>query len=185
MLEPFEFYTRSGQMVIVRRVTPDDLSRLVYLLGQLSERTRRLRYFLPRPLDGAAGQAEAQRIAQGHTGAYLTLVATVRAAWGEAIVGVAELARSAEGATRGELAVLVHDDYQGDGVGSVLVWLTLETAGLSGVATVEADVLEDNRAILRILDRLRVAYTSRTSYGERHLAIRPLSVPNHHQLKTC
>jgi GNAT superfamily N-acetyltransferase len=175
-IEPFEFYTRSGQPVVIRRVTLADLPRLTDLLSQLSERTRRLRYFLPRPLDGAAGLAEAQRLSQGHAGAYLTLIATVQRADDEKIIGVAELARPAEGATSGELALLVHDDYQREGIGSVLMWLILEIAGLSGVATVEADTLEENTAIPRIMDRLRVPYTSRTRYGERHLVLNPTSL---------
>ncbi len=67
-------------------------------------------------------------------------------------VGVADLGVSANGTV--DLGVLVEDAWQCRGVGTCLVASLLDRARANGVATVHADVLGDDRFILRVLRRI-------------------------------
>jgi GNAT superfamily N-acetyltransferase len=67
-------------------------------------------------------------------------------------VGAATLGVGATGVL--ELAVLVEDAWQRRGIGTLLAESLLERAWASGVTTVHADVLSDDRYILETLRRL-------------------------------
>src|SRR5436309_3182204 len=72
--EPIAFRTRDRRPVTLRRVRPGDTALLADLLGRLSERTWRLRYFTARPPASEAAWREAGRMTRGHAGGHLTLV---------------------------------------------------------------------------------------------------------------
>ena len=55
-----------------------------------------------------------------------------------------------------EFAVTVIDAYQGRGLGTLLVRLLLEAARSVGVEVLRGYVLEDNTAMLRILQRFAI-----------------------------
>jgi GNAT superfamily N-acetyltransferase len=74
-------------------------------------------------------------------------------AWcGSACVGVADLAVSATGTL--DLGVLVEDAWQRRGIGTRLTASLLDNARANSATTVHADVLGDNRFILRALGRI-------------------------------
>jgi GNAT superfamily N-acetyltransferase len=75
-----------------------------------------------------------------------------RLAWyGSTCVGVAALGVSATGIV--DLGLLVEDAWQRRGIGTRLVSSLLDGARAKGVTTVHADVLSDDRFILRVLRR--------------------------------
>ncbi|MFD0890383.1 GNAT family N-acetyltransferase, partial [Streptosporangium algeriense] len=72
------------------------------------------------------------------------------------------------GATVGaevEIAVVVADAWQGQGIGSRLVRRLLRRASVNGARTVNMDVLGDNHRVLAMIRRLWPEAVTRTSRG--------------------
>jgi N-acetylglutamate synthase-like GNAT family acetyltransferase len=77
---------------------------------------------------------------------------TLLAWYGSACVGVGTLGVDASGIV--ELAALVEDARQRRGIGTQLTEALLDSARASGVSGVHADVLGDDRFILKVLRRI-------------------------------
>ena len=70
---------------------------------------------------------------------------------GEEELIVADCRLLEDGVNRAELAIVVADDYQGIGLGRLLVELTMRLAGDRGFAKVHADVRYDNSPMALLL----------------------------------
>jgi RimJ/RimL family protein N-acetyltransferase len=163
---PELLHTRLGLPVSLRRVEPADGALLVELLQRLSVRTRQLRYFSPRSFTLETAWAEAERMVRGHAGAHLTLIASSPQTNYEQVIGVAELVPVAGDPTAASVAMVVRDDHQGRGIGRALAEQLARCARATGIATIHADLLAENRAMRRLLEVLGASYTAVTRYGE-------------------
>lgn len=153
--ERIETRLRDGTRVLIRTVEPTDKPGFVAGLDRLSPRSRYLRFHT------GLEQLSAQQLA------YLTEVDQVdHVAW-VAIdiddpdapgIGVARFVRLADEPTVAEAAITVLDEYQGRGLGTLLLSLLAESAVERGVETFRAYVLGENSAILRVFDRLGPRY---------------------------
>lgn len=159
------FVTHEHRRLYLRRVRHDDAPALADLLLRLSDRTRRLRSLAPRHDSLGDAWREAERICGGHRGAQLALVAVAPRAWGNEILAVAELVPDAVDPATGHLAVVVRDDRQAQGIGTTLVRHLLARASGGWLTTVRADLLAENTAARRLLDRLGLPLTARTRDG--------------------
>jgi GNAT superfamily N-acetyltransferase len=83
-------------------------------------------------------------------------------------VGVARFVRTGDDVA--EPAVVVIDDWQGRGVGTVLLNALVDRAREEGITTFEALVLANNRKAIEVLERLGTA-RQRPEGGEVHLTI--------------
>lgn len=137
-----------------------DLPALLEMLTRCSAATLQRRFHGP-----SDGVAYLTRVAAGGDASDTVL------AWlGEQCVGAATLAGSGDDV---ELGVLVEDAWQRRGVGTRLVRRLVERARAAGVTVLRADVLGEDRFILRALSRiddLRVScesgvYTARVKLG--------------------
>jgi RimJ/RimL family protein N-acetyltransferase len=164
-VQPIMFQSLRGLLVAVRQVVPADTSLLAELLCRLSKRTLQLRYMSGRPFSGDAIWQEAARMAQGHTHDHLTLVATVRRHGDDEAIAVAELVRDRQTPTAGEIALVVCDDEQNQGIGSFLLWQLVSAAQRSGVTRLHGTMLAENRASLRLIRALGLPHTAKPSYG--------------------
>lgn len=156
--------TRRGRDVHIRHIRPADAPLLEDLFERLSPETRRLRFMMPvgdPPADRV--RAEARRLADVRGRDEDALVATAREGEHERIVAVARLCRSA---AAGELAIVVRDDYQGEGLGRVLLDRLIKLARAWGVARVEALTLSENTAMRQLLRTAGLPLASQTSRGE-------------------
>src|SRR2546421_4739826 len=136
-------------MVDIRAIAIGDAERLRAFDARLSERSRQLRYhgWMP-PLT-----AERARVL-AHTGsAHCALVATTSGATAR-IVADCRVSVIPDLPDTGELAIAVADDFQGVGLGRALLERTLAGAAGRGLATVLADVREDNVPMARLLTDL-------------------------------
>lgn len=70
-----------------------------------------------------------------------------------------------------DAAFLVRDDYQGKGIGTILMNTLVEAARERGIAGFTADVLVDNAGMLRIFHKCGYAVESEMEGGEYHLKI--------------
>ena len=140
-----------GTWVVVREVRPGDAAALKRLVGRLSDRTIRLRFFGPMK---ELSDAQARRFAEVDGVDRFALVA-LDPEDEEEIVAVVRYER--EGGTDGaEYAALVEDRWQGRGLGLSLTRALVEAARERGVRHLHAYVLPENKVMLGLLRRLEL-----------------------------
>jgi acetyltransferase len=179
--QPFMFHTARGVSVAVREAMPADRALLAELLGRLSKRTLELSYMSSRPFSAEVIWQEAGRLAQGHTDNHVTLVATVRRHGQDEVIAVGELVRDRQTPDAGEIGLVVRDDQQRQGIGSVLLWHLLRAAQRRGVTRLHANLLAENRVVRRLRQGLGLPYTATMSHGEIEAII---SVPAQFEQQT-
>jgi RimJ/RimL family protein N-acetyltransferase len=175
--QPLTFRTLRGQRVAARQAMATDTLLLAELLHQLSERARQLRYMTSRHFSAEAIWSEAERMTRGHSPDHTTLVATIQLNEYEEVVAVAELVRDQHDPTVAEIALVVRDDEQQQGIGMFLLRHLVGVAQSSGIRCLSANMLAENSAMLRLIRTLGLSYTATTRYGETQVLI---SLPGHH-----
>ena len=166
-LEPDLVRLRNGAMVRLRPIRPDDAARLMALCHRLSARTVYRRFFSPRRLL----LEDAQAFANVDYRERMAIVAEVEAGQDAALIGAARYAPSAE-AGIADIGLVVEDDWQGLGLGPILLDSILRAGEQLGIQQFSADVLLDNRRALRLLARATITTQRTTSDGVTHLVFR-------------
>ncbi len=137
---------RDGRMVTVSPITPAAKPLIVSAMANLSEQTSRRRFFTARY---RLSEAELERMTALDGISAFALGAVARDAGGTARgVGVARYSRDAGDPTAAEMAVLVVDDYQGVGLGRLLVTRLVAEAQSRGIDRLHALVLPDNDVVI-------------------------------------
>jgi GNAT superfamily N-acetyltransferase len=152
--------------VEIRPIEPDDRDALARGFDRLSEQSRYRRFLSPR---GPLSQAELSYLTEVDHHDHEALVAVDPET--EEGVGVARFIRSPEDPAVAELAVAVADDWQGQGVGSVLAAELAKRARDEGITCFTALALAENDAILGLLQDLGEVRTGRTQLGTVELAV--------------
>lgn len=138
-----------GATLRLRPIRPDDEPRLVELFHRLSSRTVFQRFF--RTYDRLPEHWYRQ-FANVDYRTRLALVAEDHRAGGS----LRAVARYEPGEAPGttEIAIVVEDGWQGRGLGTLLLDALLAAAEARGLRRFTADVLADNRAMLRVLSQV-------------------------------
>jgi GNAT superfamily N-acetyltransferase len=152
--------------VEIRPIEPDDRDALARGFDRLSEQSRYRRFLSPR---GPLSQAELSYLTEVDHHDHEALVAVDPET--EEGVGVARFIRSPEDPAVAELAVAVADDWQRQGVGSVLAAELAKRARDEGITCFTALALAENDAILGLLQDLGEVRTGRTQLGTVELAV--------------
>ena len=139
-----------GTTLIVRPIRPDDKPLLVRGLSELSELSVHRRFLSAKPRFSSAELRYLTEV-DGHDH-----VAFVVQRPGECyrLLGVARWVRLEEDSDTAEAAIVVADDWQGRGVGSVLAKALAEEARRQGVSRFTATILSDNRPAQRLMAKL-------------------------------
>jgi GNAT superfamily N-acetyltransferase len=156
----------SAPRVEIRPIEPDDRDALARGFDRLSEQSRYRRFLSPR---GPLSQAELSYLTEVDHHDHEALVAVDPET--EEGVGVARFIRSPEDPAVAELAVAVADDWQRQGVGSVLAAELAKRARDEGITCFTALALAENDAILGLLQDLGEVRTGRTQLGTVELAV--------------
>jgi acetyltransferase len=127
--------------VLLRALTPEDAAHVQTFVRGLSSRSRYERFFT------SIAELSPKQLERITAGAGLSLGAFDAAG---RLVGLAEYARSSE--REAEFAIVVADEWQGQGLGAQLVGALLEHAKRSGIARLAGVTHTRNRA-MRILAR--------------------------------
>jgi RimJ/RimL family protein N-acetyltransferase len=162
---------KDGQGVLVREVVPRDAEKIAELLTRLSAQTFYLRFLRP-PGDESLIWRTAVDFAKSRSPEYLSLVALSYEKGDAHAVALIQLVSSPKRSHVGELAIVVRDDYQRQGLGQALCRLLFPLATASGIYELEAIALAENQRILGMLRRLDVKFTSRVSSGERQISMK-------------
>lgn len=145
-----------GTSVSLRLTRPTDASRVRAFLETLSEPSRHRRFL--------SGMGEVPDSIVRHFTFYeprerLMLAATAPSDGTEAIVGLADVALLDTGLA--EIAVVVGDEQQGKGVGSLLCEAVASLALQRGATHLKATMAADNHAMLRLMERIGPTVRSR------------------------
>ena len=139
-----------GTEVLLRPIRPEDEPLERELLATLSEEAMRWRFFSAvRPLDHDWLILFCNIDYDRH----MAIVAEVRGKGKRRIIGVARLIRNPVFVTA-EFAVLVHDAYQGRGLGYKLTETLIEIGRRGGLEEIEGQVLTDNSRMLKMCKKL-------------------------------
>ncbi len=134
--------TRAGTVVRVRPIRPDDAAALIAFHSALSAHTVYLRFFGFHPVLTAT---EVERFTQVDYADRLALVALV----GTRMVGVGRYDRIPR-TSEAEVAFIVDDDYQHQGIGTLLADELVRAARRQGVRSFLADTLAENTGMLEL-----------------------------------
>jgi RimJ/RimL family protein N-acetyltransferase len=154
-----------GATLRIRPIRPDDEAGLRDLFARLSTRTVFQRFFrawrkLPDEWYPRFVQVDyAQRLA---------LVAEVDGADGARLLGVARYEPTDTDGVA-EVALVVEDSWQGQGLGRRLLEALLDAAAARGIHRFRADALSDNRRILKLLAETVSIESSSTEQGVTEL----------------
>lgn len=146
--------------VAIRRIRPSDSPALRAFYADLSEESRRTRFF---GLTSGIGESQATRFCTAdhdHREGFVAVVPGEGGAGGpERIVG--HVCLEPDGPDAAEVSVAVADDLRHRGIGRHLVDVAIAWARAEGLATLTATMLADNPAIARLLTGLGLATVSR------------------------
>jgi acetyltransferase len=145
---------KNGEDVMIRPIRPEDEPLLIKLHQALSERTVYLRYFQPLKLSQRTAHERLTRICFIDYDREMALVVERKAADGTPeIIAIGRLSKL-RGRNEAELAVLVDDRCQHLGMGTELYRRLIAVAREEGVERVNSTVLNENREMRAICQKL-------------------------------
>ena len=163
--------TKAGAKVLIRPIRPEDEPLIVGFHDRLSEKTVVQRYFTTLALNERTTHERLTRICFIDYDREMALLAEsddpVR---GKLIGGVSRMIREADGRTA-TLAVVVADDFQGQGLGEKLMRRTLEAAYSEGIRRVLVHFLPENDRMSRLARKLGFALTDERGLIRGELAL--------------
>jgi RimJ/RimL family protein N-acetyltransferase len=155
----------NGDEVTIRPIRPDDKPLLAAGLAGLSDESAYRRFLAPKK---RLTPGELRYLTELDFRDHVAFVA-VPADDAQRLVGVARWVRSADDPQTAELAFLVSDRMQGQGLGSALGQELAESARALGVERFVATTLPHNVAAHRLVARLATGVTTRVEGGMHEL----------------
>lgn len=147
------WHMKDGTMLNIRPIRPEDEPLMVQFHEGLSEHSVYMRYFHALKLDQRVAHDRLTRICYIDYDREMVLVAVRRQPVRE-IAGVARLSK-VYGTDEAEFAVLISDDYQGQGLGSELLERLIQVARDEGdIGRVVAHMLPENLGMKRVAEKL-------------------------------
>ncbi|HEX4723645.1 MAG TPA: GNAT family N-acetyltransferase [Pseudonocardiaceae bacterium] len=131
-----------GGTVHLRPIIPDDAPKLLALHGRLSERTRYFRYFAPYP---HMSDKDLKRFSVVDHHGRVAFAAFL----GDDLIAVGRY-EQLNGSDSAEVAFVVEDAHQGRGLGSILLEHLAAAARERGLRRFVAEVLGENRQMVRV-----------------------------------
>lgn len=147
----FEARLRDGRRVRVRPIGPDDRRRLVAGLHRMSPRSRYLRFHR---FVSELTEPELRYLSEPDQRHHVAWGAVAVGESGEPGVAAARYVRNPDDPAEAEFAVAVVDDYQGIGLGRLLLETLIADALLNGVERLVSPVLSENHGALRLFEAL-------------------------------
>ena len=154
-----------GSPVTIRAARPDDKERIVTAFLALGPRSIYARFFHAKT---ELSEQELRLLTEIDYVSAVVLLATIGAQPQETVIGLGRYVASGRGA---EVAFVVADDYVGRGIGGRLLDHLTHIARENGMAKFEADVLEDNAAMLAVFRDSGLPMTTTHADGITHVTL--------------
>lgn len=175
------FYLRDGAMLTIRAIQPDDASRLQNLLSRLSQQSIYHRFLAIR---SRLRDSEARALSCLDYETKMALVATRDLHDEETVVAVARyVVITHERPELAEIAVVVEDPYQDQGLGTFLCDRLRAYALAHGIKAFHADVHSTNTRMLHLIRQIGPVTSRRMDAGVVEITVdleagREPEVPN-------
>jgi RimJ/RimL family protein N-acetyltransferase len=156
---------RNGTEVLIRPIRPGDKAMLVRGMAALSPRSARLRFLAPR---NHLSLAELRYLTEVDHVDHYALVA-VMADDPATLAGVGRWVRDGEHRDAAEVAVVVGDCLQGEGLGTALGVALADAARARGIARFTATMLPENTAAQRLFAHISGHLSTRLHGGTYEL----------------
>jgi acetyltransferase len=150
-----QWVIKNGTEVTVRPIRPEDEPLMVTFHKTLSDRSVYLRYFSSPSLSTRVAHERLARLCFVDYDREIALVVDKRdpVSGRHSLLGIGRLIKLRDG-NHAEVAVLVSDQSQNQGLGTKLFRKLIQIAKDEGLGRVSAEMLPDNFAMLRIADKL-------------------------------
>lgn len=159
--------TRKGRKVRIRHIRPTDAGLLVDLFHRLSPETRRFRFFTALPdLPEDILWREARRYADFDERKQAAFIALARDNGKEHAIGVVRFVLDKSDPDTAEFAIVLRDDYQREGLGTIMLDLLIQLALVRGIKRLRGISLADNEGVHRLIQKCGFPVESHTSHGE-------------------
>ncbi len=155
---------RDGRRLTIRALRPEDREAVLEAVERTGAESRYRRFFSPKR---AFSEAEIDFYLNVDFDRHVALVAELEEAGRPVIAGGGRYIASAPDTA--EVAFMVGDRYQGLGIGARLMRHLVAIARAAGLETLEAEVLADNAAMLKVFERAGLALSTRRERGVLHL----------------
>jgi len=163
---------RDGTPVVLRAVRPeDDMDRLVAAFHALEPESVYTRFHSPKR---ELSDADIQLIRSVDFVHSMMFVVTRPAEGGEQILGGVSCffaPRTEAGGESAEIAFTIEEDYQGQGLAGLLLRVLVSMLRIRGTATLNAEVLADNVAMLKVFERSGLPIHRTRDHGVVHVEL--------------
>ena len=159
------FTLPSGSRVLVRPIAADDKDKLARGLRQLSDESIRKRFLAAKP---RFTSAELRYLTEVDGVNHIALVAVLEDD-PEQLVAVARCVRLPDRHATAEMAIVVGDPWQNQGLGRALATALADAAKAVGIQHFTAIMAPDNEAALRLFRRLSLHLHTEIHDGVREL----------------
>jgi RimJ/RimL family protein N-acetyltransferase len=157
---------RDGRMLEIRALQSVDRAGLLAAFERTSDESRYRRFFAPKR---AFSERELEFFMNVDFATHVALAATIDDGAGQVIVGGGRYIASKPGSA--ELAFVVDDAHQNLGIATHLLRHLVFVAQEAGIGELVADVLPENTAMLKVLERCSVEMTVRREAGIVHVTL--------------
>ena len=154
-----------GSSATIRAARPGDKELIVTAFKALGPRSIYARFFHAKT---ELSEQELRKLTEIDYVSAVVLLATIGAPPLETLIGLGRYAASGRDA---DVAFLVADDYAGRGIGGRLLHHLTLIARENGMAKFEADVLEDNAAMLAVFRDSGLPMTTTNADGITHVTL--------------
>ena len=169
------WHLAGGNAIDLRAITPGDRIALREdLFLKLGAESLRNRFFCTR-LD--LTDDELTRFCRVDFYRHVAIVAETRSGDCRRLVGVGRFARTSAAAAWAEIAITVQDDYQGRGIGGLLLRRLVGCARELGIERLEGSMLAQNFRMEKLMRGLRLPCGSRLENGINTLSLDLLANP--------
>ena len=163
------FVLRDGTRLNIRPIRPEDKAELTAGLGRLSPTTVHKRFMSPKTRFSAAELRYLTEVDGHHHAAHVAEEADPP----NRIVAVARYVELPDDPGTADVAIVVGDPLQGQGLGTVMAAHLAEEAARNGIRGFSATMLSDNHAAHRLMAHLADHLARRTSgSGQQELIAR-------------
>ena len=154
-----------GSPVTIRAARPDDKQRILTAFLALEPHSIYARFFHAKT---ELSEQELRQLTEIDYVSAVVLLAAIGARQQETVIGLGRYAASGGSA---EVAFVVADDYVGRGIAGRLLHHLTHIARENGMAKFEADVLEDNAAMLAVFRDSGLPMTTTNADGVTHVTL--------------